>query len=253
MSSSLPSAQWRDVASVDALSAPNARLAVCVDGRHLALVRSGDSLRAIDATCYHMGGPLLRAEIEDLPGRGACLVCPWHRYHVSLTTGERVYRNVEGAWIGIAKKQRVHEIKEDLESGRVLVRLCADEDGTWESDRYARKAPPPSVRGVGTGGRGMPSSGQVFMASRPREINDLRDGGECGPMARTSGVRSMVAESMRGGDGVAPWAMERGRLDSANAFGATSVRNVRRESKINVTFDDGDTRRRSEGEDGKFG
>ena len=196
---------------------------------------------------------MLRAEIEDLPGRGACLVCPWHRYHVSLTTGERVYRNVEGAWIGIAKKQRVHEIREDLESGRVLVRLCADEDGTWESDRYARKAPPPSVRGVGTGGRGMPSSGQVFMASRPREMSDLRDGGECGPMARTSGVRSMVEESMRGGDGVAPWAMERGRLDSANAFGTTSVRNVRRVSKINVTFDDGDTRRRSEGEDGKFG
>ena len=140
---------WHDVCGVEEVSRSNARRAVCVAGRHLALVRApapSARLHAIDATCYHMGGPLLWAEIEEVPGRGACAVCPWHRYHIALTTGERVYRDLNGEYVGIARKQRVHEVREDDATGRVLVRLSRDEEA-WESDRYAMKAPPRRRRG----------------------------------------------------------------------------------------------------------
>jgi len=223
---------WFDVCAWDALAHPDARASLCVDGRHIIAVRDLDgALHAIDATCYHMGGPLLRAEIEDVPGKGRCAVCPWHGYHVSLTSGERVYKTLDGEWVGIPKKQRVHEIEEDAEARRVRVRLRNDGEAC-ESDRYAYKKPPPAFAG---GARGPPRSGSVFARGRGGVSGDGTR--ECGPGARTAGVRSMVAASMRGGDGAAPWALggarEAGRLARGDP---TSVRRVRKR----VTFHDGD-------------
>lgn len=227
---------WRDACAVDALQRPNSRLALCVDGRYIMLARlpRGDALVALDATCYHMGGPLLHAEIEELgDGRGACLVCPWHRYHVSPTTGERVYRDLEGRYVGIPRKQRVHEVREDHSSGRIRVRLSRD-PAEYESDRYAHKTPPPSARASGN----MPTSGSVFQA-RAGVLDAERSRKECGPLASTSGIRSMVVESMRGGDGVAPWAMGapgRAGGSSMNAFGSMHVRRPSEAHERRVTF-----------------
>lgn len=39
---------------------------------------TGGLVRCFDRACYHMGGPLLAADIEDFNGQ-ACLVCPWHK------------------------------------------------------------------------------------------------------------------------------------------------------------------------------
>ena len=246
---------WRDVCGVDEVSRANARRAVRVDGRHLALVRApppSARLHAIDATCYHMGAPLLRAEIEDVPGRGACAVCPWHRYRIQLTTGERVYADSNGNHVGMARKQRVHEVREDRATGRVLVRLSRDE-AAWESDRYAMKAPAPASAGTSAG----PRSGRVFAAGRG---GAMRARGEfdrlaCGPLARTRDVRAMVAETMRGGDGVAPWAMTGSRGDSSSgAFGASAMRARRVRKKVTFSAegdgaseDDGDGIEESEG------
>ena len=83
------------VATSDQLCRDDARLHAEVHGRHLALVRRGAQLYAMDATCYHMGGPLLHADIEDVPGHGACIVCPWHHYQISMTTGERLYQDMK--------------------------------------------------------------------------------------------------------------------------------------------------------------
>ena len=231
---------WHVVAPATALQRPDARLPLCVDGRHVIALRTPRGvLRCVDATCYHMGGPLLRADIEEVPGKGECVSCPWHRYHIALDTGERVYRDLSGETRCIAKKQRVHEIEEVMNDdsssasgGGGVIRVRLSVDGEWESDRYANKAPPPSVSAGYIGG--MPRSGEVF-ASRGLMGKYVADGvkREFGPGARSSVVKSMVAQSMRGGDGVAPWAVrgddDKGRSTGARVGGSgMSVRKVRK-------------------------
>jgi len=231
---------WHVVAPATALQRPDTRLPLCVDGRHVIALRTPRGvLRCVDATCYHMGGPLLRADIEEVPGKGECVSCPWHRYHIALDTGERVYRDLSGETRCIAGKQRVHEIEEVMRadsssssSGGGVIRVRLSVDGEWESDRYANKAPPPSVS-AGYGG-GIARSGEVF-AARGMMGKYVADGvkREFGPGARSSGMKSMVAQSMRGGDGVAPWAV-RGEDDEGRSTGAgvggsgMSVRKVRK-------------------------
>ena len=223
---------WFDVHAWDALTSPDARASLCVDGRHIIAVRDLDGkLHAIDATCYHMGGPLLRADIEDVPGKGRCAKCPWHGYHVSLTTGERAYQTLDGEWVGIPKKQRVHEIEEDVEIRRVRVRLRKGGEA-WESDRYAYKTPPPAFGGAA---RGSARSGRVFVEGRG--VVSGMGSRECGPGAKTMHVRSMVAASMRGGDGGAPWAAGAREAGRGDARGRARKR---------VTFDDGENERENE-------
>ena len=164
----------------DQLSREDARLHVEVSGRHLVIARRGGRLYAMDATCYHMGAPLLHGDIEDVPGHGACIVCPWHHYQISMTTGERLYQDMNRKTCTLPKKQRVHDVREV--DGEVQVRLNgggkppSPPEGQkrpqphevkyeWESDRYAFKAPPPSQRtggGGAGGGRTMRRSGHVL-------------------------------------------------------------------------------------------
>ena len=85
-----------EVATEAALRGRNGRLLVQTGGRHLvraprtfyvfycahahtlslrcsqALIAHQNEVHAIDATCYHMGGPLLDADIEDYGSYGAC-------------------------------------------------------------------------------------------------------------------------------------------------------------------------------------
>ena len=139
------------------LAREDARLQVEVRGRHLILVRRAGRVLAMDATCYHMGAPLLHGDIEDVPGHGACITCPWHHYQISMSTGERLYQDMELQTCTLPKKQRVHDVVEA--DGEVRVRLSgggkppSPPPGTnppqphelpkfeWESDRYAFKPP----------------------------------------------------------------------------------------------------------------
>ena len=122
-----------------------------------ALIAHQNEVYAIDATCYHMGGPLLHADIEDHGSFGACVVCPWHSYPISLRTGESVYHNLSGATCSKGLKQRVHEVVR--RDGRILVRLASSPEKV-ESDTYAFKTPPPSGGGgICGGGSGGSSSG----------------------------------------------------------------------------------------------
>ena len=215
-------AQFEFAARLDQLSRDDARLQVEVRGRHLMLLRRGDEVFAIDATCYHMGAPLLHGDVEDVPGHGACITCPWHHYQISMTTGERLYQDMTRKTCTLPKKQRVHETK--TRAGEVLVRLSgggkppSPPPGTprpkphelpkpdWESDRYAFKAPPPSQgkQAPGGRGRGFARSGHALRGGGARLAGAA---GGLHPGLRGQGVGEMVAHSMRGGDGKAPWAM----------------------------------------------
>lgn len=120
-----------------------ARKLATVDGRYVAIMRHKESLYALDATCYHMGGPLLLGDIEDVAGIGPCLTCPWHHYQIALQGGERVYQDLHRNHCTIPRRQRTHRVAEG--DGAVYVKLN-DSDHQFESDRYAHTEPPPAQR-----------------------------------------------------------------------------------------------------------
>ncbi len=55
-------------------------------GRPITVIRHHGKLYALDANCYHFGGPLgEEGDIEDIATgthRGACITCPWHKHKV---------------------------------------------------------------------------------------------------------------------------------------------------------------------------
>lgn len=123
---------WTDVGPIGA-----DRLRVSVQGRDVLVLRTREGVFALDAVCYHFGGPLEGGDIEDL-GAGAphacVIVCPWHKYRIDVRTGEGLYAGVDGDLVSKGPKQRVHFVRE--EDGRVFVRLNVDAE-RLESDHYA--------------------------------------------------------------------------------------------------------------------
>src|SRR4051812_9698553 len=54
-------------------------------GEGVVVVRLGETVCAIAATCTHYGGPLAEGLVE-----GTTIRCPWHHARFDLTTGEAV-------------------------------------------------------------------------------------------------------------------------------------------------------------------
>ncbi len=54
-----------------------------VDGEAVVVVRDGDQLHAVGATCTHYGGPLAEGTVT-----GGAIHCPWHHACFDLATGE---------------------------------------------------------------------------------------------------------------------------------------------------------------------
>jgi nitrite reductase/ring-hydroxylating ferredoxin subunit len=74
-------ADWRELSVEDChgVQRDGGRCVVDVEGRFVMIIRLGKKLHAMDANCYHAGGPLLGADIEDTD-KGLCVRCPWHHY-----------------------------------------------------------------------------------------------------------------------------------------------------------------------------
>mmetsp|Transcript_11465 Transcript_11465/g.16358 ORF Transcript_11465/g.16358 Transcript_11465/m.16358 type:complete len:156 (+) Transcript_11465:34-501(+) len=120
---------------------------VDIEGRSISVFRHHGELYALDHHCYHAGGPLSSSgDIEDLKLKGAthpCVVCPWHKYKISLKTGEGIYKHVDpfssrpkAVIKSRGKKQRKHEVF-DTEDGRVMIAVNTAEDIKYESDYYS--------------------------------------------------------------------------------------------------------------------
>eukprot|EP00754_Rhynchopus_humris_P034305 Rhum_TRINITY_DN15620_c0_g1::Rhum_TRINITY_DN15620_c0_g1_i1::g.161685::m.161685 len=211
-----------DVGSADDLRATGRLLAQLPpaekggDPRYLAVISHKGSVHAIDATCYHMGGPLVSADIEDIDGFGSCIVCPWHRYQISLETGQKLYMDIKGTMKTNGEmKQRVHDVK--LDGGRILVK--PNLEGTCVSDEYACKRPAPSQ--MGTAVRSGNFMGGGVGGARGRGGGRASASGRMAPPS----FNQMVSNSMRGGDGVAPWGyssdaapvVRAGKIDSSSS------------------------------------
>ena len=235
------------------LAREDARLQVEVRGRHLILVRRAGRVLAMDATCYHMGAPLLHGDIEDIPGHGSCITCPWHHYQISMSTGERLYQDMDHQTCTLPKKQRVHET-----SSRPTAKFASDSAAAGNprarppgrnpaaprtpqirmGERQVRvqtPTPRPQLeRQAGVRGA-LPRSGHVFgRAGAPGGVGlsgPRYPGAGSGlhPGLRGRGVGEMVAQSMKGGDGKAPWAMApEAPIRAAIGFGVRGRRRLRR-------------------------
>jgi nitrite reductase/ring-hydroxylating ferredoxin subunit len=56
-----------------------------VAGRRLAVVRSGETVHAVDDACPHAGGPLSEGAVLS-----GAIVCPYHTWMWDLATGDCV-------------------------------------------------------------------------------------------------------------------------------------------------------------------
>jgi len=147
-SSSEEEGQWTEVCSLSFLARTHRRFEV--QGRLIALFwhqREG-RVFALDANCYHAGGPLehSQGDIEDINSQ-PCIRCPLHNYVISISTGESFYQPVERfekeengrlvpivrPWTSKAAKQRTHRTK--IKDGMVYVSPSLA--GDFASDSYA--------------------------------------------------------------------------------------------------------------------
>jgi nitrite reductase/ring-hydroxylating ferredoxin subunit/uncharacterized membrane protein len=109
-----PPTKWTDVAAVRGLVDGKPRR-VEVDGTPVLLLRQGDRIRAIGATCPHFGGPLDEGTIE-----GDTVTCPWHGSVFSLDNGSLIHGP---AMMPVA----AYEVR--VEDGRVAIRANAEQAG----------------------------------------------------------------------------------------------------------------------------
>lgn len=109
-----PPAKWTTVAPLEDLQ-DGKPLRVETDGAPVMLLRQGDDLRAIGATCPHLGGPLDEGTID-----GETVACPWHGSVFSLADGALIHGP---AVMPVA----AYEVR--VENGRVAIRANARQAG----------------------------------------------------------------------------------------------------------------------------
>lgn len=96
----------------------------------------------MDSVCFHAGGPLTLGDIEEVDGK-PCLSCPWHKYLITLSEGDKLYdsmvmtggRLVPGGWKAMLRLQRTHEVRRGAD-GQVWLRIDAH-GAELRSDSYA--------------------------------------------------------------------------------------------------------------------
>ncbi|XP_004416986.1 PREDICTED: Rieske domain-containing protein [Odobenus rosmarus divergens] len=116
------------------------RMTAVVHDREVVIFYHKGEYHAMDIRCYHSGGPLHLGDIEDFDGR-PCIVCPWHKYKITLATGEGLYQSInprdpsaKPKWCSKGVKQRIHTVTVD--NGNIYVTL-SNEPFKCDSDFYA--------------------------------------------------------------------------------------------------------------------
>ncbi|XP_053887303.1 Rieske domain-containing protein isoform X2 [Malaclemys terrapin pileata] len=91
------------------------RITASVHDREVVVFYHEGKFYAMDRRCYHAGGPLHLGEIEDINGQ-PCIICPWHKYKITLATGEGLYQAINPTepsatpkWRSKGIKQRTHK------------------------------------------------------------------------------------------------------------------------------------------------
>ena len=108
-----PPTDWTDVAAESDLT-EGKPVRVEADGAAILLLRRGDRIDAMSATCPHLGGPLDEGKIE-----GDTVTCPWHASVFGLKDGRLLHGPATSPVMA-------YEVK--IEEGRVLVRARSATD-----------------------------------------------------------------------------------------------------------------------------
>ncbi|XP_057702606.1 Rieske domain-containing protein [Corythoichthys intestinalis] len=110
-----------------------------LDGRDVLIVYHQECFYALDYYCYHAAGKLENGDIEEIGGH-LCIICPNHKYKISLAKGEGICKGVDRTKVppmpvtfSKGVKQRVHTVKEI--NGDVYVEL-SKVPGWIESDYF---------------------------------------------------------------------------------------------------------------------
>ncbi|XP_034068508.1 Rieske domain-containing protein [Gymnodraco acuticeps] len=113
--------------------------------REILVLYHQGTLHAMDLRCYHAGGPLQHGDIEEFNGR-LCIVCPWHKYKITLAEGEGLYQAVDDPtvkplrthWRSKGVKQRIHKVTEVKGSVYVTLNDCSEaiESDVYQTERY---------------------------------------------------------------------------------------------------------------------
>jgi nitrite reductase/ring-hydroxylating ferredoxin subunit/uncharacterized membrane protein len=109
-----PPADWTDVATLGDLPDGEPQR-VEADGTPVLLLRQGNRIRAIGATCTHLGGPLDEGPIE-----GDTVTCPWHGSVFCLDDGALIHGP---AMTPVA----AYEVR--VKDGRIAIRANAERAG----------------------------------------------------------------------------------------------------------------------------
>ncbi|XP_062867450.1 Rieske domain-containing protein [Trichomycterus rosablanca] len=115
------------------------RTNITVGERDILVIHHQGVFYAMDQHCYHAGGALLNGDIEEIANK-LCIICPKHKYKISLAEGEGLYKipNQRGKdqpprWCSKGIKQRVHKVNEV--DGNIFVTLSTY-PGWLDSDYY---------------------------------------------------------------------------------------------------------------------
>lgn len=89
-----PTHTWYRVAD-RGVPAEGRRIHVRVAERFVTVFRNKGKLSCLDSVCYHASGPMTEGKVEDIEDLGVSVVlCPWHRFAVTLDGGMRAYQSV---------------------------------------------------------------------------------------------------------------------------------------------------------------
>ncbi|KFV71089.1 Rieske domain-containing protein, partial [Dryobates pubescens] len=116
-----------------------------VDGREVVVFYHRGKFHALDSRCYPWDPMTCCFSfffLQDIDGQ-ACIVCPWHKYKITLETGEGLYEGVNPLepsprpkWLSMGVKQRIHQVT--VANGKVYV-SPPDLSVKFDSDYFAEK------------------------------------------------------------------------------------------------------------------
>ncbi|KFV74057.1 Rieske domain-containing protein, partial [Struthio camelus australis] len=130
------------------------RITTKVNDREVVVFYHEGKFYAMDARCYLRSQWLTSSPFfvcffvcfhfyfQDLNGQ-PCIICPWHKYKITLETGEGLYQAINPMepsptprWQSKGVKQRIHKVTVD--NGNVYV-SPPDLSVSFDSDYYADK------------------------------------------------------------------------------------------------------------------